>query len=884
MRFFGRFYTTLFGAWLLLLPLTLQAQPLYAEFDRTFFEANVRNAMDRVRDILSEERMVELAEHQEHTYQDKFALVELVTRATSSLILGAFNSLGMDLSDAASKVFNGDTVMIKLETNGSCEFLQENETKIKGSGTEILDALGNVVRDKRDVHYTKEYHWNVTVSYDLYTCDDSCENKRQTLRSRTASTVLVTGTKKAPRVEKMGRVARLNLTRWLRQAMADQPFLIDREKEGCKTPRRNPDVARILELNGKIFDWCRHAGMQLFLYSSGNRIDTRGLTVVALPWLENSTIVNEDLISQLLVEQKRVFDESLIQLNSNLKASAPDILISTDEGFLDATLNYVSRLIEAHSQSVAYIEDLLKRQLIQAIGKEIHASDFAEYMRFHSRKLFTERFAPKPFSRAVGRPNQYPVGLISVEETDSPSTDPIYTFTRRIAGKELRAFRIPISAATHVQIAGERYLTGWARYDFSSQASSSFALTARARQFSSFLLVIGTITGPETLDPKHAIILKNKDEVKIFLDIEVLPSAKEFKDAIKSLSPEQQAFARAFRAMQLESSVFGLCVIQLKPQLENLLNLPDGALSKEIELSEELTSLFVDFQIPSDLLSYDGPPDAPTGSKVDIVKAHARSVVRIIDENKKKQAEEEKMRAATRQAMFTNGWSSDNPSFAPSSAPSSLPSFAEGQVGSTQTLRRASRVTAQPTTSERYAKLESIVEAEEKSEYAPPSATFQHQDEQQQDSSSHQGFPDDHTTAEDFTAIPRILDEKLGKYDTDGALKSMIIKSREPWIRNRQANLLVAPTDEFLSTSEIESETKKAFDLLDAISRSGTLPIESSEVHVIIGVAHCFDKSLVETVIEDNINPITKAEQSLLLLASTIYNNESIAELVAVDK
>ena len=875
-----RFYTILVGAWLLLAS-TLQAQPLYTDFDRFSFEANVRKAMERVRDILSEERMVELAEHQEHTYQDKFALVELVTRTTSRLLVDAFQSLGMDLT----KVPKGDAMLLKLETNGTCEFLKEKETKVEGSGSEILDALGNVVRGKRDIHYTKEYHWNVTVTYDLYMCDDLCVNKH-TLRSRTASTVLVTGTKSPPRKEKMGRVATLNLSQWNRKGTEDHlAFLIDREKEGCKTPRRNPDVDYMLELYRKIYEWCRNAAEQLFLYSEGRYhiANARDFTVVAIPLMENSTVVSEDLISQLLVEQKRIFDESLIQRNSNLKAPAPDVLVSTDEGFVDATLIYMARVIQAYTQSVAYIEDLLRRQLIQAIGKEIRASDFTEYMRFHSRKLFAERFVPTPFSHAVRRPNQYPVGLVSVEETDSPSRDPIHTFTRRIAGKDLNPFRIPINAATHVQITGDRYLTGWVRYDFSSEPSSRLALTARARQFSSFLLVIGTISGPETFDPKHAIILKNKDELQIFLDTEVLPSAREFKDAVKSLSPEQQAFARAFRSMQLESSVFGLCVIQLKPQLEKLLNLPDGALSKEIELTEELTSLFIDFQIPSDLLSYDGPPEALVGSKVDIVKGYVQSVVTIIDESKKKQAQEEKMRAATRQAMYqssTSSWSSDEDqdaneeyeesasAFAPSSMPSSA-DFAEQQ----QRVRRLKMRAHSDSVLASVESVESVLEPEQESEPTPPVDTFKYHDQEQQqqqppDKKKKKTSEEDFT---DFTAIPKILDKKLETYDTDGALKSMIIRAGQPWIRKRQDNLLVAPHEKQLSMSEMESETKQAFDLLDAISRSGTLPIASGEVHVILGMAHCFDKSLMETVLQDNMNVITKAERGLLLLAGVIY-------------
>ena len=47
-------------------------------------------------------------------------------------------------------------------------------------------------------------------------------------------------------------------------------------------------------------------------------------------------------------------------------------------------------------------------------------------------------------------------------------------------------------------------------------------------------------------------------------------------------------------------------VVELKPQLERLLNLPPDSLAKEIRLTEDLLALFVTHQIPSDLLSFDG--------------------------------------------------------------------------------------------------------------------------------------------------------------------------------------------------------------------------------------------------------------------------------------
>jgi len=49
--------------------------------------------------------------------------------------------------------------------------------------------------------------------------------------------------------------------------------------------------------------------------------------------------------------------------------------------------------------------------------------------------------------------------------------------------------------------------------------------------------------------------------------------------------------------MQLESTLFACCVVQIKPQLEQLLSLPPGALTKEIALTQQLIELFIDYQV-----------------------------------------------------------------------------------------------------------------------------------------------------------------------------------------------------------------------------------------------------------------------------------------------
>merc|ERR1719433_2162006 len=119
------------------------------------------------------------------------------------------------------------------------------------------------------------------------------------------------------------------------------------------------------------------------------------------------------------------------------------------------------------------------------------------------------------------------------------------------------------------------------------------------------IVLVGRVASAHVFEPKYAALIQNKDELTIPLNLSTIPTPKEFKDAIESLSPEQQAFAKAFRSMQLASTLFCVLVIQIKPQLEQVLNLPEDSLTKEIKLTQDLMSLFITYQIPSDLLSYD---------------------------------------------------------------------------------------------------------------------------------------------------------------------------------------------------------------------------------------------------------------------------------------
>ena len=66
-------------------------------------------------------------------------------------------------------------------------------------------------------------------------------------------------------------------------------------------------------------------------------------------------------------------------------------------------------------------------------------------------------------------------------------------------------------------------------------------------------------------------------------------------------------------------------------------------------------------------------------------------------------------------------------------------------------------------------------------------------------------------------------------------------------------------------------EKQKCFDLLDALSLSGALPIDCASLHVIIAATHCFDETLINTVVQRNVNPIEKLELSSLIVGETIH-------------
>ena len=487
------------------------------------------------------------------------------------------------------------------------------------------------------------------------------------------------------------------------------------------------------------------------------------------------------------------------------------------------------------------------------------------------------------------RPDHYPEGTLSLE---SAPGSPANTIVRHIPDGAPMTFSI--DAATKVSFTGERYLHALLATQF-DETPAELTLVARARQFSSFILLVGKIDGPGSFKPEHGIILQNKDELQIAIMLEQMPTPKEFRDAISSLSPEQQRFCKAFRAMQLEGSVFGVCLIQLKPQLEKLLNLPPDALTKEIRLTQDLLELFIDYQIPSDLLTFGGKPDAKSEEKLAAVKEHVANVMSMIQEERDREVALAKQTAEAEKARREREREEEK------SYPEPRWTMKKGGHAARQ-MRQDDEIAVMEELEENEMSMDMMMSAPMARMAAPmammsapmassaaapyggepqreeaPAPRPQQSDPVADDSEGFTEVTEADLALEDFTQVPRALDKKFEALDTDSALRPTRIKCGPEWQKKEQRGLVGNNIDHlFLEAEEQAAEKARCFDLLDAISQSGAVTITDATLHVVVAATHRFGKSVLDCVVKDNVNPIEKMERSALIVASVVHGKTPV--------
>jgi len=931
------------------------------------FRQKVHDALKAVKCILELHRNPQLAQDVDHQYGDKYRLVEQMTNTALIGQLNVLSYFGLT-AEVLKSIDKSKPTTLRFQASESHKFLKEetvdvptlwtykqDEENTSSESSDLHDVTKSIVEQL--VHHVPQKHWKVDVTWEISIYSGPDVDDRKILKSRTSSMILIVESEKTVFLqdhEQQCNPLEFSLS-WLMEHIDNERmisnFCIDRQAPSTKTPNRNKEVESAQSMMYELQYWMMNIRdyftnriqkmidesisavpeptlaslscdnifipvQPLFETSkaTSEKLETQSKSIVSLVSVttEDENISQTTSVSPLLStndmhrflnEQIRCIDDHITSLQTIFPSPASTTIISITEATFVLLSLHSERLGETFGSAVRYVESMLRNQLVTAVGKSLQATDIDPFLRYHNARLLN--YAPKAFCYAIRQAGHDPCGLLSIESMESDGKkEPIQTFSREIESSD--SIKLQLNSATIIELTGRKYLHGWIRNRFGDD-QKSYELIARARQFSSFLLVVGTIAGSDNLDPKDAIIIRNKDELLIPLLLYEIPTSKEFKDAIQSLSPEQQRFAKSFRSMQLGSSVMGICVIQIQPQLEALLGLPHDALLKEMKLKQELMELFIEYQIPSDLLSYDGMVACPSMKEmVDNVRGHAAAVYDVIrgDEEKSTRIFEPSNEWDDDLLWLNTQWlrpghyrsgpdreydcSRDKPEDALSwlrrSCVPVLPdddrSGPDSEYGGVRCVPRDGRPVS-PDDNLSFSdvfssllNLGSYVPLQEFDNFrsTPLDISLQSTPDRTKPSIGSNIKMSHNDGKLDFTMIPKILDSEIERHCGGATLRSTTVKLGDDWQQLRQENILTKPNKTILQSDDLKKmERNKALDLLDALSRSGSLQISHSEIHVIVTVTHSFERDVIDTIVQDNINPIEKLEMSSLIVGSTIY-------------
>ncbi|KAI8911163.1 hypothetical protein EDD86DRAFT_246496 [Gorgonomyces haynaldii] len=863
-------------------------------FSEDAFRYKVGKAIEQVSKILDLERQPEICTLVQHEYDDKYLLSEFIVNMSLASALIALEQLGLPTLDWK------ESITLRFEATEHCTFVMKQTRKEQSKTANIVD-LG-VHKIKNYVETTvEEYIWTKECKWELSCYPGTDLSKKKILISRSGTTSVKTLSNNEPRpANYVVPPVEVQIDYLLKNSGQIQ-FSINRNDPKCHTPRRNKQViealgflAKLTQFASSVRDYFIHTVFQM----PEPRPDISGLdqeSDIFLPIFavfekneQKQRVYIEDAPKFLSHETKTI--ESRF---ANLQKMYPlqEGVLTFKEVQVVEMLRLLTEIQDLADFNLDGVEAMIQQQVIAAIGKYVRPSDIDEYLAFHNSRYFAPAYQPLAFNFAVRRPEHVPEGILSIETPSKDANVPIQTY----CSQQEAEFYMNLDASTQVHLKGKRYVHGFLKTAFSDSDPTSLELVCRARAYSCFVVCMGRISGPKQFEPKHAILVKNKDRFLIPLLTETIPSAKEFKDAISSLSPEQQQFAKQFRQMQLSTSLFGLLVVQVKPQLEKVLNLPPDALTKEIQLTQELMHLFTEFQIPSDLLSFDPAilddwhveKQITVNEKLKMVKKNVEQVNLVIAEERKRELEEAENKSKLRkaeEAVKTNP--TMNIYFG--AAPTPTPQFPVMAPGAPMLMASA------PAPMARAKKAGGVFRSLSKSlsrtvmdtEAPKPVPPPKIQKEQAADVTEPQSEPSGNNRESQnadvggLTSLPLTLDQNFEKYDKEGAVRPTVLSIGPSWEKKFTKSSLSKEESQTLDDDEQTTEKNKALDLLDALTKSGALTIEEAEFHVILAVTHVFDKTVMELVVQGNVNPISKIEKSSLVLASTIHG-QPFQELTA---
>jgi hypothetical protein len=893
-------------------------------FNKNKFESKIDNALIKIRKIIDNNKYPLLPASQvNHKYDDKFILTEFLVNIALSSNTISFESFGMNNIDKLVNWSKDNIVTLRFKSEETCNYIRMDTKEIeKGNQREETTNMFGSKKVKRMITTINNFIYDYNVKYSIEACigGQNSNNCVEFLSDSIGQNLITSLNLTSPKpVYKSNDNIEIDISDYLRNldiTLLFPKFIINRNDSKCVTPSRNTEINQIMKYFSNLNVWSikiKNYFHQIYQVSKHlsitSNINSRNIFIPIIPFLINekknvtidsNTILMKDSLDMLLEEEYLSIKSKRDEFNEN--STFLNDIISANSAKLSISMLHISDISDYIYDSITYVENLLQDQLTSAIGKEINPHDITSYMNYYSKKLFKSEYASIPLSYAVRRSNEHsPEGLFTIEENYPNQTPlPIYTITNKFESslnKSSNIMTIPIDATTKIKIVGDKYVHTYLQHKYKTSNKNNMPqlnLIARARQFSSFMLLLGKISSIDTFEPTHGIIIKNNELFKIPLVVNTIPTTKEFRESISSLSSNQQEFVSAFRNMQLESTLFGIVIIQIKPQLEKILNLLPNSLQKEISLTEDLMDLFINYQIPADLLLSE---INNSDNQLNQVKENVESIQKMIAKSKEKELKDKKdkdeynnlkhkndghRRLYDDVILETSGGQFGNikgssmrhgmPTIQPSGT-SDSESSVEQTMASFSSPVMMMDMTSNGMNAEEFGRnIPDVINIIEENNDKTSNNNDNYINDNSESSSSTIG-------SFDITSLPTSLQNNFENFGDGNVLRPTIVSTGNDWSFHSRKSMFSDIIENNINLNEQSKLRQKTFDLLDALTKLGAMRISNSDLHVFIASTHVFDKSLVNTVIQDNINPILKIEQSLLIMANVVHN-KPISELV----
>jgi len=596
------------------------------------------------------------------TFDTSYCVAEQMVDCLLATVERVLSRLGVSAEDLVhlGKWAKTGSVMLSLEAMETCTYVKEEvtevETAVERHREYGLGFLGTTAK-RVDKVITKvhEHVWAYKVEYKV--CLEQLvmgegEGKR-VLKTAECTTEVRTSTKEHPHKERsVLDPIELRLNDLL-DLLGGRPFCVDRDRTECRTPRRNPEVELVLKAALSLSAWASRT-FDFFRNHVGHKSPKRELSALAdinvlqlfLPQLPLVRVGGGRLtaseLGELLAEQDRTVNAKIADLAKVF--AGDDRLVGLREAELALLLLQLGMAAHNFATSLQYLEDLLESHLIDALGRAVDEVDLFDLARFHFSKTLQPAYRPPHLCYPVRTGLQDPEGLVTLEWVWADGERrPVNGLTVASPG---HSTSLPLSSAAQVTLRGPMFLHTVMAQAFGEADVPALNIGARARPFSSYILLLGRIPAEGEFQCEAALLIRNSDDVTIPMMVETIPSAKEFKERIQSISDTQQRFAKQYRSMQMSSTLFAMATIPIRPQLERLLRVPEGGFLKEIALVEEILDLLVEYSIPSDLLKYDGSPE-DDGALL-AVKENVYNMIRFVETTKALEQLESLDRAALR--------------------------------------------------------------------------------------------------------------------------------------------------------------------------------------------------------------------------------------------